>query len=151
MPADTVFIVVRGMILAHTFPVSISTVPMAFNQDVKAIVANSDVEPRFLAYWLVSNGNNLLKLTTTATHGTKRFDMKELLDVPIGLPKKDEQRRIVERLDAVEAKLGVNGRMAEKMHLLKTGLMQDLLTGRKRVTALLESKPKREKVYASIR
>jgi hypothetical protein len=32
---------------------------------------------------------------------------------------------------------------------VKTGLMQDLLTGKKRVTALLAPELKREKVYAS--
>ncbi len=149
VPKDAVFIVVRGMILAHTFPVSIGSGPMAFNQDVKAIVANPDVVPRFLAYWLVSNGGNLLKLTTTATHGTKRFDMNELFEVPVGLPKKDEQRRIVDRLDAAQAEIAVNSRTAAKLRSLKTGLMQDLLSGRKRVTALLEPEPKREKVYAS--
>src|SRR5450432_1724043 len=95
MPAKTVFIVVRGMILAHTFPVCITSVPMAFNQDVKAIVASPDVEPRFLAYWLSSHSNDLLKITTTATHGTKRFDMKDLFEVGIAIPGRDEQERIV--------------------------------------------------------
>jgi type I restriction enzyme, S subunit len=149
MPRNTVFIVVRGMILAHTFPASIADVPMSFNQDVKAIIVNPDVEARFLAYWLVSNGSNLLKITTTATHGTKRFDMNELFQVPIGLPKKDEQCRIVSRLDAAEAQIVINKKTAAKLHSLKSGLMQDLLTGRKRVTALLEPEPKREKVYAT--
>ena len=38
MPTGTVFIVIRGMILAHTFPVGVSRTEVAFNQDVKAIV-----------------------------------------------------------------------------------------------------------------
>ena len=40
MPTGTVFIVIRGMILAHTFPVGVSTTEVAFNQDVKAIGLN---------------------------------------------------------------------------------------------------------------
>jgi type I restriction enzyme, S subunit len=138
MPAKTVFIVVRGMILAHTFPVCISGQPMSFNQDVKAIVANSDIEPRFLAYWFVSHGNDFLKITTTATHGTKRFDMKELYEVMMPVPEREEQRRIVTRLDIAEAQIGSNKKTAAKLHSLKLGLMQDLLTGKKRVTPLLE-------------
>jgi type I restriction enzyme S subunit len=119
VPASSVFIVVRGMILAHTFPVSISSIPMAFNQDVKAIVAcPDDIEPRFLAYWFVSNGSKLLKMTTTATHGTKRFDMKELFDVPIALPKKPEQTRIVKRLDAAEMEIANNRKTAAKLRSL---------------------------------
>ncbi len=41
MPARTIFILVRGMALAHSFPVCISTRPLAFNQDLKAIKGKS--------------------------------------------------------------------------------------------------------------
>src|SRR5271165_1522590 len=148
MPAKTVFIVVRGMILAHTFPVCIASQPMSFNQDVKAIIANPNIEGRFLAYWLASQENNFLRITTTATHGTKRFDMKEMFDVKMPVPQKEEQTRIVTRLDTTEAQIDSNKKMAAKLRALKTALMQDLLTGKKRVTLLLESELKREKLYA---
>jgi type I restriction enzyme S subunit len=148
MPEKTVFIVVRGMILAHTFPVCIANRPMAFNQDVKAIAAGPAVEARFLAYWLVSQAENVLKLTTTATHGTRRFDMKELFDVVMPIPGKEEQTRVVTRLDAAEEQIDSNRKIARKLRCLKIGLMRDLLTGRRRVTALLEPEPKREKIYA---
>jgi type I restriction enzyme S subunit len=148
MPEKTVFIVVRGMILAHTFPVCIASRPMAFNQDVKGIAAGPAVEPRFLAYWLVSQAENFLKLTTTATHGTKRFDMNEVFDVVMPIPEKDEQTRVVTRLDAAEEQVVSNRKIVRKLRSLKTGLMQDLLIGRRRVTALLEPGPKREKIYA---
>jgi type I restriction enzyme S subunit len=148
MPEKTVFIVVRGMILAHTFPVCIANRPMAFNQDVKAIAAGPDVEARFLAYWLVSQSDNFLKLTTTATHGTKRFDMSELFDVVMPVPEKEEQTRVVARLDAAEAQIDSNRKIVSKLHSLKTALMQDLLTGRKSLAALLEPEPKSEKTYA---
>lgn len=149
MPAKTVFIVVRGMILAHTFPVCITRLPMTFNQDVKAIVVNPNVDARFFAHWLLSHEHDLLKITTTATHGTKRFEMKDLFDVLIALPEKDEQTRIVSRLDASEAQIDVNKKKAAKLRSLKTALMQDLLTGLKRVTPLLETELKHEKMYAS--
>jgi len=148
MPEKTVFVVVRGMILAHTFPVCISDRPMAFNQDVKGIIPNPAVQARFLAYWLASQETNLLKLTTTATHGTKRFDMKELFDVVMPVPEKDEQIRIVARLDATENQIDSSRNIAAKLRSLKTGLMQDLLTGRKSVTSLLELEPNNEKMYA---
>jgi type I restriction enzyme, S subunit len=137
-PAQSVFIVVRGMILAHTFPVTIGSIPMAFNQDVKAIVAANHVEPRFLAYWLVAHSHRVLKITTTATHGTKRFDMAELFSVPIGLPEKDEQQEIVQRVDAIWANIAITTRESAKLRSLRAGLMQDLLTGRVRITPLLK-------------
>ncbi len=60
MPAETVFIVVRGMILAHTFPVCLNTTPFAFNQDIKAIRGGPSVLTRFLGYWFACNANLFL-------------------------------------------------------------------------------------------
>ena len=137
MPPETVFIVVRGMILAHTFPVCIAGRPMAFNQDIKAIVVNPSIEPRFFAYWLSDRGSALLKITTTATHGTKRFDMSELFEIAIGIPEKNEQGKIVNMIDTLQAQITSNKKKNSKHRSLKTALMQDLLTGKKRITALL--------------
>jgi len=85
----------------------------------------------------MSHDHELLKVTTTATHGTKRFDMKDLFDVQIAIPAKDEQERIVGRLDTSETEIDDCKRQAGKLRSLKTALMQDLLTGKKRVTQLL--------------
>ena len=121
---------------------------MAFNQDVKGIIANPGFNERFLAFWLASQAANFLKLATTATHGTKRFDIKELFDVIMPVPRHDEQTGIVVRLDAAEAPINYNRKVAAKLRSIKAGLMQDLLIGRRRVTRLLESEPKRERIYA---
>jgi type I restriction enzyme S subunit len=96
LPAETIFIVVRGMILAHTFPVCITNKPMALNQDVKGIVTAPNVCSRFFAYWLSEHGQSLLKITTTATHGTKRFDMGELHAVDIAIPSVKEQNQLTD-------------------------------------------------------
>ncbi|MEZ6243705.1 MAG: restriction endonuclease subunit S [Phycisphaerales bacterium] len=140
MPVGTVFIVIRGMILAHTFPVGISTAQVAFNQDVKAIVPKDGVLGRYLAYWLSSRSHEFLKLATSATHGTKRFDMDELHAVPIGVPLPEEQERIVAIFDKQQALIDWLHGTAEKLRAQKRGLMQDLLTGNRRVTILLESR-----------
>lgn len=137
MPSGSVFIVIRGMILAHTFPVGYSTCEVAFNQDVKAIVPKADINGRYLAYWLSSHSMDFLKLTTTATHGTKRFDMDELYAVPIGIPKPSEQESIVRILDEQQSLIDQTHDQLAKLQSLKRGLMADLLSGDRRVTALL--------------
>lgn len=137
MPQNTVFIVVRGMILAHTCPVCVAVRPMAFNQDVKAIVAKSGIVGRFIAYWFVTYSHLMLKLTTSATHGTKRFDMHDIFGVPIALPDECEQIRIVEILDKSQQSISGHAAEIKKLKFLKTSLMQDLLSGRRRVTTLL--------------
>jgi type I restriction enzyme S subunit len=138
MPKGTIFIVIRGMILAHTFPVGFATTEMVFNQDVKAIVAKPGLCGRYLAYWLVSHAHEILKLATTATHGTKRFDMDELYAVPIAVPAPDEQAAITRVFDEQQALIERTRSYMYKLRSLKTALMQDLLTGTKRVTPLLE-------------
>jgi type I restriction enzyme S subunit len=138
MPAGTVFIVIRGMILAHTFPVGYATRSMAFNQDVKGIIAKEGLNGRYLAYLLASQPHKFLKLTTTATHGTKRFDMDELGAVPLRIPSHDEQKVILRILDEQQDAIDRPQAQAKKLRSLKTGLMQDLLTGKVRVTPLLE-------------
>ncbi|MCE2436846.1 MAG: restriction endonuclease subunit S [Pseudomonadales bacterium] len=137
VPTGTVFIVIRGMILAHTFPVGISTTEVAFNQDVKAITPKQNFMGRYLAYWLSSNSHQFLKLATTATHGTKRFDLDELQAASIGFPTLDEQRLIVSILDEQQSIIQRLQGLTAKLQAEKRGLMQDLLTGKRRVMALL--------------
>lgn len=136
MPEGTVYIVVRGMILAHTFPVAYGICAAAFNQDVKAVITNIRLNSRYLAYWFVSNTHEFLALTTTATHGTKRFDIKELFAVPIGIPSINEQNNIVKIFDEQQTQVDQLVDSACKLRSLKDGLMQDLLTGRVRVESL---------------
>lgn len=54
-----------------------------------------------------------------------------VLNIP--LPPLPEQRRIAEILSAVDRKLELERRRKEKLSRVKKGLMNELLTGRKRV------------------
>ena len=139
MPTGTVFIVIRGMILAHTFPVGVSTTEVACNQDVKAIVPKQGLMGRYLAYWLLSHSHQFLKLATTATHGTKRFDMDELQAALVGVPLPNEQKHIVRIFDEQQSVIERLQGLTAKLQAEKRGLMKDLLTGDRRVTALLGS------------
>lgn len=137
MPAETVFIVVRGMILAHSFPVVLASKPMAFNQDVKAVTAGQRLSGRFLAHWFVANSGQFLRKVTEATHGTKKLDMDNLVGMPIGLPPLTEQAAIVEREAALDRQGKDESSYLLQLLALKAGITDDLLTGRVRVTPLL--------------
>jgi type I restriction enzyme S subunit len=66
----------------------------------------------------------------------------------IGVPKKmSEQIAIRERLESHLKQLYQTEILSRKLRSVRTALMQDLLTGKKRVTTLLASEPKREKMY----
>lgn len=57
--------------------------------------------------------------------------------VPLPVPERDEQLAIATRLMAQDAKAKFEDQKLSKMREMKSGLMDDLLTGRVRVTPLL--------------
>jgi len=59
--------------------------------------------------------------------------LEEIRDFDIPVPPIPEQKIIIEILSAVDKKISVNKKLKEKLTLLKKGLMQDLLSGNKRV------------------
>lgn len=61
----------------------------------------------------------------------------EILEPCVPVPAAEEQRDIATRIGAVEARLAAEQRTSEKLKLEKSGLVDDLLTGRVRVTPLL--------------
>lgn len=132
-PAHSLLLVVRGMILAHTFPVARAEVPLAFNQDIKALVPRQDVDSDFLLWWLTANESLLLGITTESTHGTKRVPMDGLYALAIHLPELAEQRAIAAALSDVDALLGGLDRLIAKKRDLKQAAMQQLLSGQTRL------------------
>jgi type I restriction enzyme S subunit len=129
----TVLIVVRGMILAHSFPVAITARKVAFNQDMKALVCEGPVRGRFLAHWLVAHASKILSKATEATHGTKRFDSSDLYNIPFPVPSNGEQEKIIQLLDNLDDLELAERNNLQKLQFIKSGLMQDLLTGKVRV------------------
>jgi type I restriction enzyme S subunit len=110
-PAGTTFIVVRGMILQHTFPVCLAAVPMAFNQDVKALVPKEDLEPEYLALWCRWAAPRLLRQVSETSHGTKRLEFDRIRSMPFSSATRreqvaliDEHRDLEEVVSAIDSK-----------------------------------------------
>lgn len=91
VPEGTLFAVVRGMSLATEFRVCYAMRPMAFNQDVKAIIAAPDIEPYFLFSSLRAHSKQIRDLATEAAHGTKKLEMERLLSFHIPVPDRPTQ------------------------------------------------------------
>src|SRR6266851_4844068 len=95
-----VLIVVRGMILAHSFPVAITTVPVTINQDIKALTFRDGILPPFMAWLLEGVGKGLLTaIVDEAAHGTKAIRMDQWRSVTVPVPPDAEQRGINAFLD----------------------------------------------------
>lgn len=100
-----VLIVVRGMILAHTFPVALLRKPATINQDMKALIPSSDVDAEYLASALWALNRDVLELVDRSSHDTRKLLTGKLEALLIPLPTISEQRRIVAELDALQAKV----------------------------------------------
>ena len=98
MPEGTIFAVVRGMSLATEFRVSYATAPMAFNQDLKALVAKEGIDPYFLFSALRSQGTSIRDLATEAAHGTKKLEMERLQSFQILVPDLDTQTQVAKAI-----------------------------------------------------
>jgi len=103
IPEGSLLMVVRGMILTHSFPTAISMVPLTINQDMKAIIPfRSDVIRMLL---LLTKGlkPEILRLVLHSTHGTCKLVTDDLFSMPIPFPPLDEQHRILAKVDELMA------------------------------------------------
>jgi type I restriction enzyme, S subunit len=142
----SVLVLVRGMTLLKDLPVGYVERDVAFNQDIKALVAKSGVSGLFLAYALIANKNRILNLVNVAGHGTGRLDTTLLKEFPIDFPPLLEQCRIAEVLGVWDESIDLLERLIGRVRSRKQGLMQQLLTGKKRFKEFKSSKEDWEKV-----
>ena len=129
----TIFVVVRGMILAHSVPVAMTAVPCAFNQDIRALITSEIFNPRYVLAALESLKTKMLDMVTPSTHGTMRIVREDLHDIRIPLPPLPEQQAIAATLDRVDAAIEVAREEAAGLRLLKDSTADALLTGRVRI------------------
>jgi type I restriction enzyme, S subunit len=116
------------------------------------LVPAKNIDGRFLCYSLsgFESQRYLSKLKTGMAESQTNISqdiVKALLTV---CPNEKEQAQIADRIDGFSGEANKTLVALKKLRSLKTGLMQDLLTGKKRVMPLLELKPKREKIYAEL-
>ncbi len=132
VPPKTIFVVTRGMILAKDLPVAISEVPMAFNQDMRALLPTGAIDPDFLLYAITAHKEALRSSIGTSAHGTRRLGSASLEALLVPKPTRDEQKRIASilaRLDrreeiASEAATAHRGLFAEALGILMTGQLR---------------------------
>lgn len=129
IPTNSVLFVVRGMILAHSFPVALTGTQMAFNQDLRAIVPNEQFDPYFIFYWIQYNASKFLTFVTESSHGTKRLSSSILEAVLFPEITLDEQKGIAGQLDAFDRQVYAVLHQLQALRELKTKVIHRLLDG----------------------
>jgi type I restriction enzyme S subunit len=132
-PVDSVLVVVRGMILAHTFPVAMNAVPVTINQDMKALRPNSRVSAKYLAWMLRGLQPLMLSLTEESAHGTKALRTDQWANQCVPLPPPREQVALVTAFESWEGECAALGsHLAEHIARLReyrSSLISAAVTG----------------------
>lgn len=101
IPPDSVLIVVRSGVLKHTIPVGLNRLPVAINQDMKALQCREGVDADYIAHFIKAQSPTILQWVRATTADNFPIDNLRKLSVP--LPPYREQKRIAEILDKAEA------------------------------------------------
>lgn len=129
-----ILIVVRGMILARTFPVALTMVPVTINQDMKALRPKKELNADYLVSLLTGIQREVLQLVEIAGHGTccLRTDSWGAFMLP--LPPIIEQEAITNFLKSELAIVDATStRIEREIALLReyrTRLIADVVTGK---------------------
>jgi type I restriction enzyme S subunit len=132
-PTGSVFVVVRGMILAKDVPVALAEVPMAFNQDMKAVLPGPRIIPLYLLYATVAFKQNLFRKVGRSAHGTMTLLSSEIERFLIPLPDKETQGEIADAIATVERKHEQHCRRRDSLSVLFRTLLHQLMTALIRV------------------
>ena len=132
-PVDSTLLLVRGSALHNEIRAGLVVLPVAFNQDVKALVPDLTVTPKFLTYYILAKSDELLKLVSSAGNSAGVLDTELVQHFTFLKPPIHEQRAIATALSDVDALLTKLDQLITKKRDIKQAAMQQLLTGQTRL------------------
>jgi type I restriction enzyme S subunit len=106
-----------------------------FSDKIYRLIPQKKLLNKYLALALSSQftQRHLSNFKTGMAESQTNISQKIVLALNILLPSPEEQKQIIETLDKAEENLKIYGIVLSKLISIKTGLMQDLLTGKVRV------------------
>lgn len=129
VPAGTILAVVRGMSLAKEFRIGLTAREMAFNQDLKAIVSNPDVDNLFLFYALDAQRDQIRDSAGDAAHGTKKLNSTVLEQLPILVPPEPLQRQFRDHVGTMHAQWDCLDAQNYRLRAARDLLLPRLMSG----------------------
>ncbi len=119
--------------------VAVNKVDIAISQDLTGVIIDKTKAMSDFLYWNISTQER--KLKSLAQGSTiKGILREELGKLKIPLPPLPEQKKIAEILSTVDRKIELLRERKKRFERIKKGLMNDLLTGRKRVKTAYSSR-----------
>lgn len=127
VPANTILVVARSGILVRRLPVSLTSKPMTFNQDIKAILVDEKCAmTKFVTYFLRSQEEEILNSGVKKGATVHSLASGYLENLRITLPPLDEQQRIVDILDRATSIQRLRQAADEKLKEIIPALFVDM-------------------------
>ncbi|MGF1754947.1 restriction endonuclease subunit S, partial [Vibrio makurazakiensis] len=134
----TIVVVFRSGILRHSLPAIQVDNKFTVNQDIKALLPNKGVTSKFVHYFLQGKEKQILNKVVKIGTTVESIDFDTFKKFAVGLPPEHEQLAMSDRLIELENRLLYEKNSLDKLRMSKEGLMDDLLTGKVRVTDLIK-------------
>lgn len=135
-PVGTIMVTIA----ANIADTCILGIPMCAPDSLVGVVPNAGEVARFLEL-CIRRRKRWFENRAPQT-AQKNINLDDLRPMLVPYPAPDEQARIAERYEAIDAQLLENEEAATKLGMFKRGLMQDLLSGAVSVAAEHEPEPK---------
>lgn len=103
--SGSVLLVTRSGILAHSLPVAVNLVPVALNQDIKAVTPYPFVNADFLHLLFQGFERDILNECRKGGTTVHSIEFPSLQNFPISLPPLAEQKRIVAKIEELFSEL----------------------------------------------
>ena len=132
---EVVLVVVRGMILAHSFPVAVTASPVTINQDMKALRLIDGVEAFYFAWALDGLARGIVAtVVEEAAHGTRVIRMDQWRSLVVPLPPHPEQAAIASFLECettnIDALIAKVRQAIDRLKEFRTALVSAAVTGK---------------------
>lgn len=98
-PANSVAIVTRSGILKHTLPVAYIPFQTTINQDIKILIVNDDILPRYAFHVIQAKGKEILERCKKQGGTVDSLDFRKVLAFKVPVPDKSMQQNLINKLD----------------------------------------------------
>ena len=123
---NNLLLLVRGSMLWNTIPICLNKNDVAFNQDVKGIIANDTINNEFLLYWLKSKEQRLKYMVTGTGLGAGKLDTSDLLSMIVYIPAMKEQDKVARLLSLFDERIATQSKIIEDLKKLKSAIIEKL-------------------------
>ncbi|MGO7483503.1 restriction endonuclease subunit S [Rhizobium leguminosarum] len=133
-PPGSILIVTRSGILRREVPVAIAMRKMAVNQDIKVLSPSPNISMEYVANVLWANNHRLLVECVKEGTTVESIDTPALMRFKVPIPPLEEQMEIAAMMSLLDKAICAHEARVAGLHTEKRALMQQLFTGKRRVT-----------------